>query len=123
MKGVCVDEAYRDSQHVTVHAPLTPETEDSINAVCLTTDTKDSIDKEPLTKMPKGTTPINAARPDGVHKARDAHEVLQRENRLPLPPRCASAWRHGPEGLTLLARTVNDFAEHRTLPCRTASLR
>ena len=52
------------------------ETEDSTNAVCLTPDTKDSIDKEPLTKIPKSTTPINAARPDRVHEARDAHEVL-----------------------------------------------
>ena len=25
VKGVCIDEAYRDSQHVTVHVPLTPE--------------------------------------------------------------------------------------------------
>ena len=30
VKGVCIDEAYRDSQHVTVHVPLTPETEDSV---------------------------------------------------------------------------------------------
>ena len=58
VKGVCVDEAYRDSLHVTVHVPA---------------ETKDSIDKEPLTKMPKSTTPINAARPNMVHEARDAH--------------------------------------------------
>ena len=29
VKGVCTDEAHRDSQHVTVHVPLTPETKDS----------------------------------------------------------------------------------------------
>ena len=44
--------------------------------MCLTPETTESIDKEPLTKMPKSTTPINAARPDIVHEAGDAHEVL-----------------------------------------------
>ena len=82
VKGVCIDEAYRDSQHVTVHVPLTLETEDSVNemclrrqrskdsnnAVCLTPETKDSIDKEPLTKMPKSTTLTNAACSERVHE-------------------------------------------------------
>ena len=73
---------------MTVHVPLTPETEDSVIEMrlrrqrakdpinALTPETTDSIDKEPLVKMPKRSTLINAARPESVHEARDAHEVL-----------------------------------------------
>ena len=35
VKGVCIDEACRDNQHVTVHVPLTPEIEDFVNEMCL----------------------------------------------------------------------------------------
>ena len=49
-----------DHQCVTLHVPLTP-------------DTKDSIDKEQPTKMPKISTLINAARPERVH---ETSEVL-----------------------------------------------
>ena len=34
VKGVCIDEAHRDSQHVTVHVLLTPETDYSVNEMC-----------------------------------------------------------------------------------------
>ena len=54
-----------DYQLVILHVRLTPET-------------KDSIDKEPLMKMPKSTTLINAACPDRVHEARDAHDLNAR---------------------------------------------
>ena len=47
---------------VTLHVRLTPET-------------KDSIDKEPLIKMPKRATLTNAARPERVHEA-ETLEVL-----------------------------------------------
>jgi len=47
-------------QYVTLHVPLTPETKDSINAAL-------------LSKMPKGGTLINSARPAVVHEA----ELLQ----------------------------------------------
>jgi len=51
-----------DYQYVTLHVPLTPETKDSIN-------------KELLMKMPKGATLINTARPEVVHEA-EMLEVL-----------------------------------------------
>ena len=41
VKGVCIDEAYRDSQHVTVHVRLTPETKDSIDKDVLIKDTEE----------------------------------------------------------------------------------
>ena len=66
-----------DGQHVTLHVPLTPET-------------KDSIDQEQLIKMLKSSTLTNAARPERVHETWDARGS-QRENRLLLPLRCASA--------------------------------
>merc|ERR1719329_410061 len=47
-------------QYVSLHVPLTPETKDSINASL-------------LSKMPKGATLINSARPEVVHEA----ELLQ----------------------------------------------
>lgn len=43
-------------QYVSLHVPLTPETKDSIN-------------KELLSKMPKGATLINTARPEVVNEA------------------------------------------------------
>merc|ERR1711874_463341 len=43
-------------QYVSLHVPLTPETKDSIN-------------KSLLSKMPKGGTLINTARPEVVHEA------------------------------------------------------
>mmetsp|Transcript_49287 Transcript_49287/g.107268 ORF Transcript_49287/g.107268 Transcript_49287/m.107268 type:complete len:318 (+) Transcript_49287:62-1015(+) len=44
------------SQYVSLHVPLTPETKESIN-------------KALLSKMPKGGTLINSARPEVVHEA------------------------------------------------------
>ena len=41
VKGVCIDEAYRDSQHVTVHVRLTPETKDSIDKDVLIKDSEE----------------------------------------------------------------------------------
>ena len=64
------------SQHVTLHVPLTPET-------------KVSIEKEQLMKMPKRATLIKAACPERAHEARGAC-VSKCENRL-FPLRCASA--------------------------------
>jgi len=52
-----------DHQYVTLHVPLTPETKDSIN-------------KELLSRMPPGGTLINTARPEVVHEA-ELLEVLQ----------------------------------------------
>merc|ERR1712146_19045 len=45
-----------DHQYVSLHVPLTPETKDSIN-------------KALLSKMPKGATLINTARPEVVNEA------------------------------------------------------
>merc|ERR1712139_309171 len=52
-----------EHQYVTLHVPLTPETKDSIN-------------KDLLTRMPPGGTLINTARPEVVHEA-ELLEVLQ----------------------------------------------
>jgi len=52
-----------DHQYVSLHVPLTPETKESIN-------------KELLTRMPAGGTLINTARPEVVHEA-ELLEVLQ----------------------------------------------
>merc|ERR1711935_141861 len=52
-----------DHQYVSLHVPLTPETKDSIN-------------KELLSRMPPGGTLINTARPEVVHEA-ELLEVLQ----------------------------------------------
>merc|ERR1712241_1225341 len=52
-----------DYQNVSLHVPLTPETKDSIN-------------KALLSKMPKGGTLINTARQEVVHEA-ELVEVLK----------------------------------------------
>jgi len=52
-----------DYQYISLHVPLTPETKDSIN-------------KALLSRMPKGATLINTARPEVIHEG-DMLEVLR----------------------------------------------
>merc|ERR1712139_397089 len=52
-----------DHQYVSLHVPLTP-------------DTKESINKDLLSKMPKNGTLINSARQEVVHEA-DLLEVIK----------------------------------------------
>ena len=97
------------------NVPLTPEINDSINAVCLTPETKDSIDKEPRMKMPKSITLINAARPERVHEARDAEVLTARTDFYYVPVRDDTDQK-ACEGQSVVimntpGQNVNDFAE------------
>eukprot|EP00747_Dinoflagellata_sp_TGD_P139168 gnl/TRDRNA2_/TRDRNA2_175869_c0_seq4.p1 gnl/TRDRNA2_/TRDRNA2_175869_c0~~gnl/TRDRNA2_/TRDRNA2_175869_c0_seq4.p1 ORF type:complete len:313 (-),score=105.83 gnl/TRDRNA2_/TRDRNA2_175869_c0_seq4:342-1280(-) len=56
-----------DYQYVSLHVPLTPETKDSIN-------------KALLGKMPKGGTLINTARPEVVHEAEMLELIKERSD-------------------------------------------
>jgi len=61
--SMAVMEETFDAEYVSLHVPLTPETKDSIN-------------KALLTKLPKGGTLINTARHEVVHEA-ELLEVLK----------------------------------------------
>ena len=74
-----------DYQYVTLHVPLTPETEDPIN-------------KELIMEVPKGATRINTARPETEHEAEMLNEGSQRATRLQLPLRGASQECQGSQG-------------------------
>merc|ERR1719265_555119 len=54
-------------QYVSLHVPLTPETKDSIN-------------KSLLSKMPKNATLINTARPEVVHEAEMLELINERKD-------------------------------------------
>ena len=72
----CLSRSMTINAHNRIAVPLTPETKDSIN-------------KESLMRVPKGATLINAECPEEVHVT-EMLEVLKSATRLLSPLRCAN---------------------------------